>query len=299
MTLKILVLGATGMLGHKLIQGLSKDYEVTGTIRRDSSVFKKIPIFSETNLIGNIDGYKISTIDDAIKELDPDVVINCIGIVKQLKEAQDPVKSIIINSLFPNQLADICVSKNIRLIHYSTDCVFSGRKGKYVETDFPDADDLYGRTKFLGELNQSGCLTLRTSIIGRELVTAHSLIEWFLSQEGKSVNGFTKAIFSGLTTNSHANIVKKIIGGYPDLEGLYHLAGDPISKYELLTIVKKQYGLSIRINPDEHEVSDRSLSVAKFKSDTEIVIPSWLEMIKEMYEDTTPYDQMRMNNANK
>jgi dTDP-4-dehydrorhamnose reductase len=296
--MRILVLGATGMLGHKLIQGLSDDYDVYGTIRRNISTSENIALLNKANLIGNIDAYNISTINEAIKGLDPDVVINCIGIVKQIKEAQDPVRSIIINSLLPHQLANICFNNNIRLIHYSTDCVFSGRKGNYIETDFPDADDLYGRTKLLGELNQPGCLTLRTSIIGRELETAHSLIEWFLSQQGKTVNGFTKAIFSGLTTNTHANVVKKIIDDYPDLEGLYHLAGDPISKYELLTIVKKQYGLSIRIDPAEHEVSDRSLSAVKFKSDTEIVIPGWLEMIKEMYEDTTPYDQMRMNNAN-
>lgn len=291
--MKILILGASGMLGHKLIQGLSTDYKVSGTIRRDSNVYKKFPIFEKIHLVGNIDAYNISTIHVTIQKIEPDVVINCIGIVKQLPEANDPVKSLTINSLFPHQLQQLCKENNIRFIHYSTDCVFSGTKGNYSETDFPDADDLYGRSKLLGEVTGPGCLTLRTSLIGRELESSHGLIEWFISQNGKSVIGYKNATFNGLTTNAHAQILKKIITKYSKLEGLYHLSADPISKYDLLTLVKEKYQLNLNLEPDYNEVGDRSLNSSKFRSATKIIIPCWPEMIDEMYNDPTPYNILR------
>jgi dTDP-4-dehydrorhamnose reductase len=291
--MKILILGATGMLGHKLIQGLSTDHEVYGTTRRDIVTSKKTGIFENTRLVGNIDAYNIHTIREGLRTIDPDIMINCIGIVKQLNEAHDPVKSITINSLFPHQLQQLCFHNDIRLIHYSTDCVFSGLKGNYTENDFPDADDLYGRSKLLGEVRDPGCLTLRTSLIGRELESSHGLIEWFLSQEGKTIKGYKNAIFSGLTTNAHARIVKEIITGYPDLEGLYHLSADPISKFDLLALVKDLYSLDITIEPDYDEVCDRSLNSSKFRSSTKVIIPGWPEMIKEMYNDQTPYNLLR------
>ncbi len=295
--MKILILGATGMLGHKIIQGLSTVYETLGTIRRDINTNQKNAILKNTNLIGNIDAYNISTFLNAIQKSKPDIIINCIGIVKQLPEANDPVKSITINSLFPHQIHHVCMEKNIRLIHYSTDCVFSGSKGNYSENDFPDADDLYGRSKLLGEVTGPGCLTIRTSLIGRELNSSHGLIEWFLSQNGKTVKGYKNAIFSGLTTNAHANILLEIVKNYPDLEGLYHLSADPISKYDLLTLVKEKYHLDINIEPDYAEISDKSLNSSKFRSITKINIPNWPEMIEEMYNDTTPYNLMRKQYA--
>jgi dTDP-4-dehydrorhamnose reductase len=291
--MKILVFGATGMLGHKLIQGLSTDYEVIGTTRRDISENKKFSIFDKILLEGNTDASNISSINMVIRKLNPDIVINCIGIVKQLPEANNPVKSITINSLFPHQLRQLCQENDIRLIHYSTDCVFSGTKGNYSETDFSDADDLYGRSKLLGEVTGHGCLTLRTSLIGRELESSHGLIEWFISQDGKTVKGYKNAIFSGLTTNAHATILAEIITKYPGLEGLYHLSADPISKYDLLTLVKEKYHLDINIEPDYNEISDRSLDSSKFRSATKIIIPGWPEMIDEMYNDPTPYNLLR------
>src|SRR5271157_717834 len=157
----VLVLGATGMLGHKLVQVLSREHTVTGTVRRDASVLAAHPLFSRMEILGNISAGKVETIQGAIDKVHPDVVINCIGIVKQLPAAQDPLQSIAINALFPHQLAQICRKKNIRLIHMSSDCVFSGRKGQYTEEDPSDADDLYGKTKYLGEIGGTGCLTLR------------------------------------------------------------------------------------------------------------------------------------------
>jgi dTDP-4-dehydrorhamnose reductase len=295
--MKILILGATGMLGHKLVQILSGFFDTTGSVRKNVNHNTGSQILKGFNLMGNVNAFESKSVELVINKVHPDVVINCIGIVKQLKEANDPIKSITINSLFPHQLHQLCHEKNIRLIHYSTDCVFSGARGNYSETDFPDADDLYGRSKLLGEVTGPGCLTLRTSLIGRELESSHGLIEWFLSQKGKTVKGYKNAIFSGLTTNAHVQILREIITEYPYLEGLYHLSADPISKYDLLTFVNEKYHLDINIEPDYSEVSDRSLNSSKFRSATDIIIHSWPEMIDEMFNDPTPYDHMREYHA--
>jgi dTDP-4-dehydrorhamnose reductase len=249
------------------------------------------------HLLGNIHADDHATIGNAIENTDPDVVINCIGIVKQLPAAQDPLLSIAVNALFPHQLAKICRSKNIRLTHVSTDCIFSGKKGCYTENDPSDAQDLYGRTKYLGEVGYPNCLTLRTSIIGRELGTSHGLVEWFLSQQGKTVPGYKNAIFSGLTTNALAGIMDELISAYPDLHGVIQVASRPISKYDLLVLIKQVYGLQIEIIPDEMVVNNRSLDAVKFRKETKIKIPSWEYMIEEMYLDPTPYSTFRGNHA--
>ncbi|MGB9177204.1 MAG: SDR family oxidoreductase [Methanoregula sp.] len=295
--MKILVLGATGMLGHKLMQVLSDKFLITGTMRGATSGLSDHPVFSDMKIIGNIRADDLKSVYKAIDTTEPDVVINCIGIVKQLPAAQDPLQSIAINALFPHQLAQICRQKKIRLIHLSTDCVFSGNKGNYTETDPSDAEDLYGKTKFLGEVDYPGCLTLRTSIIGRELDTTHGLIEWFLSQEGKTVSGYKKAIFSGLTTIALSEIIAEIIINHPRLSGIRQVASEPISKYDLLNLVNTIYGLKIRIVPDETIINNRSLNPEKFKKETNIKIPSWEYMIEEMYRDPTPYATLRGHHA--
>ncbi|MGA9086529.1 MAG: SDR family oxidoreductase [Methanoregula sp.] len=293
----VLILGATGMLGHKLMQVLSREHTVTGTVRRDASVLAADPVFSKMNILGTIDAGNFETVRTAIDRVNPDVIINCIGIVKQLPAAQDPLQSIAINALFPHQLAQHCRQKNRRLIHMSTDCVFSGRKGYYSERDPSDAEDLYGKTKYLGEVDYPGCLTLRTSIIGRELDTSHGLIEWFMSQDGKKVSGYKNAVFSGLTTLALSEIIAKIIADYPRLSGVYQVASAPISKYDLLTLAKKTYGMAITIEPDETVVNDRSLNPEKFKKETNIKIPSWEYMIEQMHQDPTPYTAIREHHA--
>ena len=281
------------MLGHKLMQVFSDKFLITGTMRGETSDLSEHPVFSEMKIIGNIRADDLRSVHNAIDITEPDVVINCIGIVKQLPAAQDPLQSISINALFPHQLAKICQQKNVRMIHMSTDCVFSGHKGNYTETDPSDAEDLYGKTKYLGEVDYPGCLTIRTSIIGRELETKHGLIEWFLSQEGKTVSGYKKAIFSGLTTIALSEIIAEIIINHPHLSGVYQIASEPISKYDLLNLVNKIYGLKIRIDPDETIINNRSLNPEKFKKETNIKIPSWEYMIEEMYRDPTPYATFR------
>jgi len=281
------------MLGHKIMQILSRQYSVTGTLRGDPSELSENPVFTKMHLVGNIRADDIASIRHVITQVKPDVVINCIGIVKQLPAAQDPLASIGINALFPHQLAKICRSMNIRLIHVSTDCVFSGKKGCYTENDLSDAEDLYGRTKFLGEVSYPGCLTIRTSIIGREIGTAHGLVEWFLGQQGKTVPGYKNAIFSGLTTNALAGIIGEIISAYPDLHGVVQVASSPICKHDLLILIKRVYGLKLDIVPDETVINNRSLSAAKFTKETKIKIPLWEYMIEEMYRDPTQYSGMR------
>lgn len=291
--MKVLVLGATGMLGHKLLQSLSKQFSTKGTIRGDGSGFRGYPGVSSGSIIAHVDAGDITGVKTAIEEYKPDVVINCIGIVKQLPTAHDPLQSIAINALFPHQLAHICQQRGIRLIHISTDCVFSGRKGYYHEDDFADAEDLYGRTKYLGEVDYENALTLRTSIIGRELGTNHGLIEWFLGQDGGTVSGYTNAIFSGLTTNALSDVIATIITDYPEMRGVWHVASEPISKYDLLKLVKTVYNLSIEIQPDNSVVMDRSLNGNKLRENTNIIIPSWQTMIEQMHQDPTPYATMR------
>lgn len=289
----ILILGAKGMLGHKLTQVLSEQYKIYATLRNSHiTALKSSP---QVHFIENITVDNIDSIIHALKSSKPQFIINCIGIVKQHTAAKDPISSISINALFPHRLAQICQAANIRLIHISTDCVFSGNQGNYRETDFPDADDLYGRTKLLGEVDTEGCLTIRTSIIGRELESTHGLIEWFLSQENKTVKGYQKAIFSGFTTLALANIISTIINEFPQLSGLYHVASEPISKYELLNLVKQIYQVSINIEPDDSVNCDRSLNSEKFRQATGILPPSWPNMIQQMYQDSTPYNQLRGN----
>jgi dTDP-4-dehydrorhamnose reductase len=287
---KVLILGAAGMLGHKLAQRYRDDYEVWVTVRSSYAGYARYGIFDSKNTIGGVDILNIDNAVSVIGDIKPGVVINCIGIIKQLKEAEDPILSLKINSLLPHQLANICRAAGARFFHISTDCVFDGKKGMYTEGDFSNATDLYGRTKYLGEVNRSGCLTLRTSIIGRELNTANGLVEWFLSNSGKKVRGFKKAIYTGFTTIALADIIKNIIDNLPDLSGLYQVSSEPIDKFSLLNIIKDKFKLDIEIEPETKTSIDRSLDSSKFRKTTCFTPLSWEEMIEEMARDKTSYD---------
>lgn len=216
----------------------------------------------------------------------PDVVINCVGLIKQLADAKDPLTALPINAMLPHRLARLCELGGARLIHVSTDCVFSGRKGMYLESDPSDAEDLYGKSKYIGELHDLPyVITLRTSIIGHELGSSHALVEWFLAQQG-SVRGFTKAIFSGLPTVELARVMKDFVIAHPQLNGLYHVAAEPIDKYRLLGLVAAQYGKSIEIFPDEALVIDRSLDGSRFRAATGYVAPDWVELVRRMHQQS-------------
>lgn len=279
---KLLILGASGMLGSTLLRWFAKDpkFEVYGTVRSLNPV-QDVKLGSlGVKLIPNINIDNLAALFSQIK---PDLVINCIGVVKQLVEANDPLVAIPINSLLPHRLASLAQVFDARLIHFSTDCVFSGARGCYLESDIPDATDLYGRSKLLGEVDYPNAVTLRTSIIGHELVGSRSLIDWFLSQNAP-VKGYKRAIFSGLPTVEIARVIRDFVIPNTLLHGLYHLSAEPINKFNLLSVVAEVYSKSIDIIPDENLVIDRSLNSDRFRAATGFSPRSWDAMIKSMYE---------------
>ncbi|MCX5705952.1 MAG: SDR family oxidoreductase [Candidatus Omnitrophica bacterium] len=283
--MRVLILGGKGMLGHKAWQVLKDSFDVYVTIRGSFSEVEEFGIFDKSKTICNVNVLDFPNLEEEIGEFRPDVILNCIGIVKQISEAHDAVKSIEINSLFPHKLALLCSKINSRLIHISTDCVFSGKKGGYTEDDNPDPLDLYGRTKLLGEVTEGNVLTLRTSIIGRELNTIHGLLEWFFSQRGKTIKGYTKAIFSGFTTGTLSAILKDIILNHKSIKGLYHVSSGSISKFDLLMSIKKKFDLNVEIIPDDQFKCDRSLDSSKFRIEAGYIPPLWDTMIRELAEE--------------
>ncbi len=290
---RVLILGCNGMLGHKLYQVLSPVCDVTGTIRGEYRSISKYGFYEESRVITGADALETADIDNLIKIAGPDVVINCIGIVKALEEKSGRLLNIRLNALLPQQLYEICRKKGAWLIHISTDCVFSGKKGRYREDDPSDAEDIYGKTKYLGEVNGPGALTLRTSFIGRELAGANGLLEWFLSHKGGTVNGYTNAIFSGFPTLHLARIIGDIITKHKNLNGLYHLSSEPISKYRLLTLINQVMKLNIDVKeyPDFH--CDRSLDSTRYRRETGFTPLSWERMVEEMARDAAQYLKWR------
>ena len=281
--MRILVLGASGMLGNAALRVMDEkqDWEVFGTVR-SANVSQLFSDRIAERLIAGCDVENHDALVKVFSQARPDVVINCIGLIKQLADTDDPLQAIPINSLLPHRLARLCGLAGARLVHISTDCVFSGAKGRYLEADFPDADDLYGRSKFLGEVDYPHAITLRTSMIGHELSGNRSLIGWFLNQQS-SVKGFTRAIFSGLPTVELSRLIRDVVIPRPDLHGIYHVAADPIAKRDLLRLVAEVYGKSIKIVPDDTLVIDRSLDSTRFCSATGYIVPQWPELVRRMH----------------
>ncbi len=294
---RILVTGGSGMLGHKLCSELAGQFEVYATVRGSEELCR-----SRSSLAGlghvhircGVDAGDLGSLTKVLDEVKPQGVVNGIGIVKQREEANHAVPAITINSLFPHQLADICADRGIRLIHLSTDCVFSGKNGPYKETDIPDPIDLYGRSKLLGEVKRKGCLTLRTSIIGWELEHRAGLIEWFAVQRGKTICGYRKAIYSGLSTTAIAKLIGMLLTQYPQLSGLYQVATQPISKYEILVALRDALGWhDIAIKPDDIFECDRSMDGSRFERDTGWRAPAWPDMIRDLAAEWPQYEQWR------
>lgn len=291
--MKVLVLGASGMLGHKLVQSWQGRFEVWSGIRGRFADYEKYGIFNKERTIENIDALNFETMAGAVRSVKPDVVVNAIGIIKQLPSAKNTVLTLSVNSILPHKLAELGESEGFRLITISTDCVFNGKKGNYFDDDPSDAEDLYGKSKYLGEVSARNCLTLRTSIIGRELETAHSLVEWFLSNRGKKVKGFKKAIYSGFPTIVLADILAGLMADFPALEGVYQVSSAAINKFDLLELFKKYYDADIDIEADSDFTIDRSLNSDKFRRITGFQPETWDAMIEKMAQDRTPYDEWR------
>jgi dTDP-4-dehydrorhamnose reductase len=239
-------------------------------------------LFDPERTLGGIDALNFDAVTAAMATVRPDAVVNCIGIIKQLAAAKDPFLSVAVNSLLPHRLHRLCQATGARLIHFSTDCVFSGRAGNYTEGDPSDAVDLYGRSKFLGETVGEGALTIRSSIIGHELGTTSGLLEWFLSQRGKRVEGYRRAVFSGVTTPEMARIVRMVLTKHPGLSGTLQVSSERINKYDLLMLIQQVYGVDVEIVPHDEVRIDRSLDSTRFRRLTGYVPPSWPQMIEEM-----------------
>jgi dTDP-4-dehydrorhamnose reductase len=290
--MRILVLGAGGMLGHKLLQHLRHEFEVAGSIRAskpDSTLAKALP---GVRLFGGVVADDLPSVERVLDAFRPQAVANCIGIIKQSAAAKDPILSITANALFPHQLARLCLTRNARLIHFSTDCVFSGAPGTHTEDDPPDPQDLYGRTKLLGEVAEPNCLTIRSSIVGHELRAGMGLVEWFMAQRGGRVRGFANALYTGLTTLTMSDLVACALNEWPGLDGVWQVASDPISKYELLGIINHVYGLGVSIELDETFRCDRRLDGSRFRARTNWTPPSWESMVEAMRIDHDTYEAL-------
>lgn len=281
--MRVLVFGASGMIGSAMFRVLSEEraWEVWGTLRADAG---KRFFSSELadRLVSGVDVENYVALVRVFAQVRPDVVINCIGLTKHHREAGDSLLSIPLNALLPHRLADLCAAAGARLVHVSTDCVFDGIRGSYVEGDKSDAVDLYGKSKYLGEVDYPHAITLRTSTIGHELQSAYGLLEWFLSQQG-SCKGFSRAIFSGLPNVVFAQIVRDVVIPRPDLHGLYHVGGQPIDKYALLLLIAAAYGKQIDIVCDDSFIIDRSFSSERFSKATGYIVASWPALIQVMH----------------
>lgn len=286
-----MILGADGMLGHKMVQTLREFGPILGTVRRPAAAYQHIELLRRPDILHGVDALDPTSLLELVDKHRPAVVVNCIGIIKQRPDASDAIPSITINALLPHRLAALQSRHGGRVIHFSTDCVFDGTRGGYTEADPSDAVDLYGRTKYLGEVATPGALTLRTSIIGRELFTRRSLLEWFLARKGETIRGFTRAIYSGVTTNYLARVVARLIRDHPALSGLYQVASRPLSKYDLLVKLRRAYDLDVDITPADGVAIDRSFTGTKFTEATGIETPEWDVLVAALAADPTPYRQ--------
>ncbi len=279
-----MVIGASGMLGNAVLRHFSRcdNVEAWGSVRSERSV-SAFSAEIRKRLVVGIDAENPDSLNQLFAIVRPDAVINCVGLVKQLSESEDPLQAIPINSVLPHRLARLCSMVDARLVHISTDCVFTGDRGNYCESDSADAQDLYGRSKHMGEVDYPNAITLRTSIIGHEMSTAHGLVGWFLSQNA-SVKGYTRAIFSGLPTCELARVISEYVLPHDALRGVYHVSADPIAKYDLLMLVREIYAHHVEIEPDDKLVIDRSLNSGKFRHATGYRPPSWPDLIEKMKE---------------
>jgi len=291
--MKLLIFGVAGMLGHKLYQALSPDFDVVGTIRGDVGEIGRYSFFDAKRVIPRVDVFHSERVESAIQQVKPDAVVNCVGMIKQRQEAYERPVSIWVNSWFPHQLYRTCRREGIRLVHISTDCVFSGKRGNYREDDPSDAEDVYGKTKFLGEVSGPGALTVRTSLVGRELATSHGLVEWFLANKGRKVDGFTNVIFSGFPTVSFAPIIADILARRSELEGVRHVSSGPISKHRFLTLLRDQMKLDIEIRECEVPCCDRSLDSTAYRAQAGFEPASWEHMVQDLAQDACQYQGWR------
>jgi dTDP-4-dehydrorhamnose reductase len=290
---RILIFGGTGMLGHKLAEVLSPDNDVWVSVRGGQEQLEKFGIVPRDRVLGGVSTEDAPSIVSAMDRSHPDVIINAVGIVKQLPSAKNIRATICINSVFPHYLAELAAERECRLITFSTDCVFSGQKGNYSENDPTDALDVYGKSKALGEVSEGDAVTIRTSIIGRQLSSGHGLLEWFLANHGAKVQGYCNSVFSGFPTVVLSRIIRDQILENEELRGVYHISAAPITKFDLLRLIDEIYQANVEIEPFCGEKVDRSLDSSRFRKATGFEPLSWREMITEMWANKTPYNKWK------
>lgn len=289
--MKILVLGANGMLGHRAVTLLSERHDVTGTLRSADPLAESLA--PRARFVTGVSVGDPDRLSDVIGDVGPDAVVNCIGVVKQRSEAHDAVPSIRINSLFPHEVAAACSSAGVRFVHVSTDCVFSGSLGAYKEDDLPDATDLYGRSKLLGEVTDvPGAVTVRTSIIGWEIGRPTGVLEWFAGQRRARCDGYTRAVFSGLATSDLVDVIERLCSQWSDIDGLWHVSTDPISKFDLLTALDAELGWGVEITPRDEPVIDRSLDSTRFRERTGWMPRPWAETVVRLAAERAGYEHL-------
>lgn len=279
--MRVLVLGGDGMLGHRLLRELRGRHEVRATLRQDAAAYAGYGLFPRDESYFGVDVRSLERLTEVFADFRPEAVVNAVGIVKQRPSAHDAIPSLEINSLLPHRLSVLCRAAGARLVHLSTDCVFSGSRGNYAEDDPSDARDLYGKSKYLGEVGDPGCITLRTSIIGPELSRKSGLLEWFLAQKG-TIRGFRRAIFTGFTTAEMSRLIERLLVRHPDASGVYQVSSDPVNKYDLLVMIRDRLGLDTQITPDDDFFCDRSLDSSRFRAEFGYTPPSWPSMVDEL-----------------
>jgi dTDP-4-dehydrorhamnose reductase len=292
--MRILILGGNGMIGHKMYQMISKVNEDTWvTLRNDLSTYIFSNIYNHEKVIDKIDLSDFNKLLHTLNEINPDIILNACGIT--IRRGVEKIKSntILLNSVLPHFLNEWVSLNHKRLIHFSTDCVFSGKKGDYLDTDIKDAYDLYGSTKSLGEIVDSKyAITLRGSMIGRELENKTELFEWFMQQSNKNIKGFSEAIYSGITTIKMAEIVLILINYYPNLTGIYNISSKPISKFDLLKMCNEQFNINANIEMDNSYTSNKNLISDKIFNEIGIEKPNWIDLIRQLKDDCLIYTNL-------
>lgn len=281
--MRILILGVSGLIGHQLLKQLSQNHETFGTLHKSKQKYGNLKLLSGFNIIENVDVNNFKFLEGIISTVNPDVILNCVGITKRKIKSENILETLQVNALFPHKLAEWALLNKKRIIHFSTDCVFNGNTGNYTENSLTTAEDIYGRTKALGEIKYPHTLTIRSSFIGRELFDKTELLEWFLAQDGKVINGFKNTFYSGVSTIFMSKLVDKIISEHPNLSGLYQLSPEnPISKYDLLCIAKRAFKLEVEILVDEVQVHNPTLNSIKLRKELNLALPTWEEMMNEL-----------------
>lgn len=280
--MKVIVLGISGLIGSYVFKECSKKFNTFGTLRKSKKEYEEITLFKKKKIIYNIDILNFNSLLAILNDFKPDFIINCIGITKR-KINKNIDKVIEVNSLYPHKLANWGLKNNSKVVHFSTDCVFNGLKGNYDENSPTDAFDIYGKTKALGEINYKHTLTIRSSFIGAELYDKTELLEWVFSKNGKKINGFKKTMYSGVSTLFLAKFIVKIINENISLSGLYNLAPQkPISKYDLICIIKEKFKLKLEIIPDNEIIHNPTLNGTKLRSKLNFKIPTWDTMLNNL-----------------